>query len=252
MKRSGNQFFTSGVLLLALSLFHGEPVAAQRNKADILVTTGLQLVHGGKYHEAMSYFQKALEIDPKNSTAYLNRGSLFYRFDKTDLALKDLDRCIQLKGDSYNAYRIKCKIAFERSQKAEAFDYVNRALKVAPDNFELSDCYRTRGKLNWDAGDEQKALADFNKAVQCAPTAAPSYKQRGNLYMHFKQYEKAIADYTTGLKTEKTERDLYYSLRSQAYEKIGRKDLARADRQKTNSNVMNDFGIMFSPGKDDK
>jgi len=236
-------------LLFVLSPMTNSEALAQRTKNSALSSAGQSLVLSGKFRQAMPYFQKEIENDPKDPSGYLDRGLLLYQLEKPDEALQDLDQCIALKGNLVEAYSFKCRIYFERGQLDKALEYCNECLKYAPDKHRKSDELRTRGKIYCEMHQDQKALADFSAATALQPDIAINYRQRGNLYMHLKQYDKAAADYTKGLQYKSNDVDILHSLRAQAYEKLGRKDLAAQDRQKTNSSVMNTWTELMQDGQ---
>jgi tetratricopeptide (TPR) repeat protein len=44
-----------------------------------------------------------------------------------------------------------------------------------------------------------KAIKDFIKTIELAPTVATVYYARGNMYLHQKIYDRAIEDYTMAI-----------------------------------------------------
>jgi len=236
------KIFPALLLSLGLLLCDATAAPAANSQSSAMVNNGKRLIKIGKFHEALPYLQKAVQLDPGNAEAYLNRGALLYRFDRQEEAMQDLDKCIALKGDFTHAYKLECKIYFVRGQLDKALEAITLALKHTNDATERAEGLRTRGKLYTESHQLDKALNDFNTAIAIEPKNSTNFKQRGNLYMRLNQYDKAIADYTSGLEYRQSESDLFYSLRAQAYDKIGRADLAKADRSKTNSAVMDEWG----------
>jgi len=55
--------------------------------------------------------------------------------------------------------------------------------------------YNNRGLIYFQIGQYDKAVADYNKALQLKPDLAAAYNNRANYYAAKKQLEKALADY---------------------------------------------------------
>jgi len=51
-----------------------------------------------------------------------------------------------------------------------------------------------------EAGEYEKAIACFDKAIELNPEDAKAYNNRGLAYANLKQYERAIEDYNKAIK----------------------------------------------------
>jgi tetratricopeptide (TPR) repeat protein len=77
----------------------------------------------------------------------------------------------------------------------------------------------------------------FKEAIKDADTfvssshSQRSYVFRGRIYLDCGNYQLAVKDFSDAIKLQPTSPD-FYGLRARAYEKLGRNDLAKADRQK--------------------
>lgn len=59
----------------------------------------------------------------------------------------------------------------------------------------LFAAYYNRGLIYSNAGQQAKAMADFNKTIELNPGYMNAYMARGNSYRYSKNYAKALADY---------------------------------------------------------
>ena len=62
-------------------------------------------------------------------------------------------------------------------------------------NIELASYYNNRGKCYLEQKDYNKALSDYNKAIELDPKNANYYDDRGNIFYILGEEEKAFADY---------------------------------------------------------
>jgi tetratricopeptide (TPR) repeat protein len=99
--------------------------------------------------------------------------------------------------------------------------------------------YWYRAKLYAIENQHEKALKDFDKAIEQSHGANISMIiNRAQSYLQVGKYDKAVADCTRALDRLKTDpnspKETYDALkaRSAAYEKMGKKDLARQDQGK--------------------
>lgn len=80
----------------------------------------------------------------------------------------------------------------ERQQPERALTDFNRALQLEPNNAAtLSQRALTYVRLR----DFDRALADYNKAIELSPRSAGFYNDRGVAYIDLKDYARALADF---------------------------------------------------------
>jgi tetratricopeptide (TPR) repeat protein len=82
-----------------------------------------------------------------------------------------------------------------------------------------------------DAGDFDKTIADYTKAIEINPKDAIAFNNRGNAWYRKGDYDKAIADYTKAIEINPKDAIAYYN-RGFAWDKKGYFDKAIADYTK--------------------
>ena len=87
-----------------------------------------------------------------------------------------------------------------------------------------------------------RAISDFNKAIEIDPKHAMAYSNRGNAYGEKGQYDRAISDYTKAIEINPRFAAAYYN-RGLAYHKKGEYDKAWEDVYKAQS-----LGLQVHPG----
>jgi len=125
--------------------------------------------------QALADFNKAIGIDPNYSEAYYHRGIFYYRkmgdFTK---AMSDFDKEIELNPDHANSY------------------YYRGTLYEKKDNGILETLHKWMGQA--DTSNETKALSDYNKAIEVNPADRQAYLERAMCYSSLKEFDKAWAD----------------------------------------------------------
>lgn len=107
----------------------------------------------GEFDLALKDYNKAIELNPKDSVSYLNRGRAYINTKSYDLAILDFDKTIELNPKDSMAFFIR------------------------------ADIYEKKGKF-------QQAIGDYQKAVEIDATNEPA---KTNLKRLLDEQEKALA-----------------------------------------------------------
>ena len=119
--------------------------------------------------------------------------------------------------------------AFEKNgQNEKAMAEYDRALEV---NSQSADAYYSRGLLYMKQGDLNKALSDFNKVIAINPDYSQPYYRRGLICEAQGQSDKAIEEYTKAIENNNVF-GLAYAKRSKLYNSKGEYRKALDDAQK--------------------
>lgn len=95
-------------------------------------------------------------------------------------------------NDFADAYYIRGWALRERNQPERALTDFNRALELAPERgATLSQRALTYARLK----EYDKALVDYNRALELEPRSSAFFNDRGLVYLDLKDYKRAIADF---------------------------------------------------------
>ncbi len=86
-----------------------------------------------------------------------------------------------------------------RGRTEKALKDFNRAIEIDPTH---QDGYLGRADTLNTMGLYEESLKDYNKALEIKPTMAKAYVNRAIAFSHLGQFEKAIADYEKGLELD--------------------------------------------------
>lgn len=75
----------------------------------------------------------------------------------------------------------------------------------------MSPAYNNRGNACRDAGDYEKALSDYTKAIDIDPGYSGAYNNRGNIYATRKEFDRALSDYNAAVKIDPQFAAAYYN-----------------------------------------
>lgn len=118
---------------------------------------GRAYAESGQHDLAISYFSKAIEINPMSAATYGNRGLVYEKTGQYGLAILDLSKAIEINP-------------------TDIASYGNRGIAYAK------------------TGQYSLAISDFSKVIEIDPTNAKAYFNRGISYFHKREYEKSWGD----------------------------------------------------------
>jgi tetratricopeptide (TPR) repeat protein len=140
--------------------------------------------------------------------AYYNRGLEYMNENNMDQALTDYNKAIELKPNYTEAYVNRGNIMRGNQKNADALNDYNKALAVNP-NF--SKAYFNRGILYMNEQRFEESLADFSKAIELNPGYYKAYSNRGNVLYSEKRYEEAIAEFSKAIDLKSDYAEAYYN-----------------------------------------
>jgi tetratricopeptide (TPR) repeat protein len=164
--------------------------------ADIYNCLGNSYAKSGKVSDAVSYFSKAIDLNPKLAKAYSSRGAEFLSMGQHAKAIPDLDKAIELDPKSAEAYFNQAMLYAASKQDAKALSNFNKAIELKPI---FPAAYKSRGNAYLKAGRNPEALSDFAKAIELNPKDAAAYFLLGHLYVQSGKDDKAITYFTKAI-----------------------------------------------------
>lgn len=119
------------------------------------------------YEGALEDLNQALRINPKRMEALVNRSQI--RRNRGDLrgAMDDMDRFVELAPDNPMGYSFRAETYFQMGELGKAEEQATLVHEMDPGNPEILDL---RGRARLQKGDAKGALADFNEILKRDPS----------------------------------------------------------------------------------
>jgi tetratricopeptide (TPR) repeat protein len=185
-------------MVLTLAVPSAVVAASLQDQAKSYNDQGIQFFQGNKFTEAALMFNIAVELEPGNSQYHFNLGYVNFKgLDNYTVALKHLDRAIQLKPSFTEAYATRAYVKLKLSDyRGSLADYD----KVIADSPQAAAMWQERAILKHSyLKDLPGALRDYDRAIELSPNDAMNYGFRGLVKRDLGQREGAIADFRKGL-----------------------------------------------------
>lgn len=179
---------------------------------------GFEAMAEENYDEALNYFVKEADANPKGGYAHLMIAGLKLQQEEYGRALMAVDEAIKYipsKDAEYaaNAYRLRASVYLNLEDTAKALADLTTAIKKFPKQTEL---YKSRGNLYYDLSEYALSDADFHKMIALEPGDVYGYMGLGRNAKAQERWDDAIKQYNYALKLD-SEYSLGYAFRAEAY-----------------------------------
>jgi tetratricopeptide (TPR) repeat protein len=137
----------------------------------------------GQLDAAVQDYTQAINADPKNPVAYVNRGLAYQNKGDRRKALEDYTQAIALNDKLAEAYNNRSHVYFDDEKYDQAIADAEKAIDLRPN---LPEAYLNLGNAWFAKKDLDKALENYNKAIQFNPIKshlARVYNGIGSVFM---------------------------------------------------------------------
>ena len=199
---------------------------------------GLKLAGEGKYHDAITYFDEAIDSAPDDVRSLLARAITRVEIAKETISdderseycqqiVDDCDRVLKIDRNQMGAHVVKGVAERLRGELAKADAALTVGLSVAPRN---TQALLRRGIVRYhaDEKDSTKAMADFKQLIKISPRDPRPHLWRGLLFAREGDLARAIVIYDEALKRN-PKFAAALNNRGLAYLKLGDHEKALAD-----------------------
>ncbi len=169
----------------------GEGGTENRTAADWFKIAA-DFVGKGDYENAVSFFNRTIEMDPNMAEAYLFRGLAYRNMQKYKEALADYTKLLSIDPNSAPAYNNRGVVYWKQGKHKEALADYNKTLSLAPNDYIV---YNNRGVVYYEMGNYENALADYTKAISLNSKFAQSYWNRAVSYLKLNKKDEARKDF---------------------------------------------------------
>ncbi|MBD3879512.1 MAG: tetratricopeptide repeat protein [Quinella sp. 1Q5] len=122
-------------------------------------------------------------------------------------AIKLYDELLNFGGNA-SVYNNRGNAYLDLKQYERAIQDYDKAIQLNP-NHEMA--YNNRGLAYGKLGQKDKEIQDYESAIKLNPNYAGSYYNRGGYYLELKQYERAIQDYSKAIELNPILYQAYYN-----------------------------------------
>ncbi len=194
----------------------------------VSVNLAIRCLETGHPNKALSYCNKAIELDPKYAMAFNNRGAVYEKLGKHQQAISDYTKAIELNTKVAGTFYNRGNAYVRLGQRQQAIWDFNKAIELNP---KYAEAFNNRGTAYGGLGQHQQAISDYNKAIELNPKDADAFNNRGSEYGRLGQYQQAISDFNKAIELNPKYAKAYAG-RGYANATLGKTDNAKRDLRK--------------------
>jgi tetratricopeptide (TPR) repeat protein len=142
----------------------------------------------GKYDEALSYCNSALEINSESPSVWNNKGLVLYKMSKYNEAIECFNRALALDPSDTFAYNNNARSLLQLGSYKEAEDNVNKALS---EDRESADAWNVKGNILLQERRYEDAIPNYDRAIDLNPRFADALNNKGKALLNLKKYGEA-------------------------------------------------------------
>ena len=176
-----------------------------------------------EFDKALSEYDEAIRLDPKNGMAYCGRGAASTGKGEFEKAIASFDEAIRLDPEIanmsfYKRYRAAAESlrpnprnpkfaeeaqrgsdAFERADYDQAIVAFDELIRLDPNH---SEAHRWRGDASLNKHELDKALSEYDEAIRLDPKNGMAYCGRGAASTGKGEFDKAIASFDEAIRLD--------------------------------------------------
>jgi tetratricopeptide (TPR) repeat protein len=177
---------------------------------------------------AMADFSEVIRLSPRDADAYSNRAFLKQCSNDPDGALADYAQALVINSKLPKAYYNVGLIRMQKGDLEGAVDAYSQAIAVNP---QMDRAYYNRGTAKSTQGNMDGAIADYTQALVLNPKLALAYRDRGFARQSKGDTAGALSDYSQAILLDPKLSGTYYN-RALIREQLGDLDGAMTDSTK--------------------
>ena len=222
------EWFDKGVSLERLDK-HSEALTAFEKALELSPTyalavfnKGVVLERLGRDEEALSSYDRAMELDPSDFKATYNKGVVLHRLGKYEDALLAFENTIRLNPNHADAWSNKGVVLGKLGEKDEALLAFDKSIQLIPAD---TKAWTNKGICLRELGKHEQALSALERAIEIDQNNTHAWTQKGLLLCDLGRYEEASSVFDKTVKMRPNDANTWY-YQGTVLERVGRNDEA--------------------------
>jgi len=162
----------------------------------VRIRLGNALIQQGRTLEAITHFEKALNIRPGSHEVHASLGSAHLRQGDATSAVKHFEEALLLGSKRYDVHGDLSTAFLMKGKPDRAIPHLVEALKIKPDS---AEAYFNLGIASKMQQNLDEAMSHYQKALELRPDLAEAHFNLGLLLSDQDRLEEAISHYRAAL-----------------------------------------------------
>lgn len=198
------------------------------NKKEALQekTTGNELYKAKKFDEALSHYNKAIELDPTDMTFLNNKAAVYFEMEKYDDCIKQCQLATDVGRENRADFKLIAKALSRMASAYQKKDDLEQARTFFQKSLSEHRTPDTLSKLN----EVEKIIKEREMKAYIDPEKSLEEKAKGNEAFQKGDYPTAIKHYAEAIKRNPDDAKIY-SNRAACYQKLAEFKMACDDAE---------------------
>lgn len=147
-------------------------------------------------------------INSVNASDLYKKANTFYELQRYEDALSNYQKAVEIKPEYARAWNGQAKVMYELNSYQEALSAYDKAIQIEPD---YQDSWSGRGFVLNKLQRYQEAIYSFEKALKLQPENSVVWNAKGEALSKLKRYDEAIKSYEQAIEFEPEYEQAWYS-----------------------------------------
>ncbi|MBS1956712.1 MAG: rhomboid family intramembrane serine protease [Cyanobacteria bacterium SZAS-4] len=185
--------------------------ASLAHKPEILAEThyrkAVELLQEEKYEDALPLLDRALALNPNNSSAFCDRARAYIELKDYDKAMADADSAIKSSESNKIAHTVRANVLQKLGDYNQAIVELTKVIDLDPKD---AMAYNNRAWSEASAGLLDQSVRDCDRSIGIKNDLATTYDTRAVAYILQNKFVQAIEDLDHAIKIKSTDGAFYY------------------------------------------
>jgi tetratricopeptide (TPR) repeat protein len=182
--------------------------AINSNNATELSRQANTLYELQRYQDALTVYEKAVNIRPDYAPAWNGKGKNLYELKQYKESLAAYDKAIQLQSDYLEAWSGRGFVLGKLQRYQEAIASFDKALQLEDDYPEV---WNAKGEAFSNLQQYDKAIKDYDKALEFQSDYYEAWYNKGLALHKLKKYDEAVSAYDKALEIKQDYAQAWYN-----------------------------------------
>jgi tetratricopeptide (TPR) repeat protein len=188
-ERIGGVYFLyiAYIILLSTGLCHAVPVLARQESGGSCENKDKSFSVDQQINGCTALIQRGAQQKIGLAPAYYNRGNAYFAKGYYEQAISDYDKAIELEPNNAIVYFSRGKAYAYNNKFDEAISDYNKAIEINP-KFAMAYFYRAQSYS--ETHEYERASADYGKTIDLEPKFELAYRYSSDLYKNHLEFER--------------------------------------------------------------
>jgi tetratricopeptide (TPR) repeat protein len=177
------------------------------------------------YRRAIADYDEAIRLNPRLPGAFVRRGDARRGQGENDRAVADYDQAIALDAQYPAAFRGRGLARLAAGDPDRAIDDLDKSARLDPNS---AEGFVALGDAWFEKHDDDRAIDNYDEALRIAPESASVLARRGMAWLGKKAHEHALSDLSAAIRLDPNDAQAYFH-RGRAWKAAGKYSAALAD-----------------------